>query len=159
MTNTKGYESTSIWQYGFMLPRVLFTVCLTVCLWVFCHDLTTHHWERVSQLAWSAYWAQRCIWSPQGCPWKKAKHCEYTLRRLNTGWERNMRSPEARIQKKSIHKAVCLLLCRLRNACYWRKKKQLWWKLGRITITATACKQLHAFLILHNRLYRHPIIY
>lgn len=58
-------------QYGFALPRVRRTACLTACQWVNFPDSTTHRWERESQLAWSAYWARRCIWSPQGCPWKR----------------------------------------------------------------------------------------
>lgn len=37
---------------------------------LFCADSSTHHWGKVSQLAWSACWALRCIWSPQECPWK-----------------------------------------------------------------------------------------
>lgn len=44
----------------------------------FCADSSAHRWERVSQLAWSACWAQRCIWSPQGCPWKTHTYCEHT---------------------------------------------------------------------------------
>lgn len=127
-------------QYGFMLPKVLSSESLTVRLC--CHDLTTHHWERESQLAWSAYWAQRCIWSPRGCPWKKQSTVRRLYDGLNAGWESNVRSPGA---KWNIHKAVCLLWCCHRNACYWRKKMLWWKKLGRITITATACKRLHAF--------------
>lgn len=108
MTNPGRYESSSIWQYEFMLPRVLCSVCSTVSVAsVLCHDLTTHRWEKVSQLAWSAYWAQRCTWSPQGCPWKKAQSTVGTLEDgLNTGWESNLSSPGARAQKKK-HSLRC----------------------------------------------------
>lgn len=50
-----------------------------LCVRVFCAASNTHHWEKVSQLAWSACWAQRCIWSPLGCPWKIHTHCEHAL--------------------------------------------------------------------------------
>lgn len=60
----------------------------TVRLWIFCNDLTTHHWEKVSQLAWNAYWARRCIWSPRGCPWKRHMGTVSALRRVKTPDER-----------------------------------------------------------------------
>lgn len=45
----------------------------------------THYWEKASQPAWSACWALRCIWSPQGCPWKTVT--------LNSLWTPDRRMP------------------------------------------------------------------
>lgn len=47
----------------------------------------THYWEKASPPAWSACWALRCIWSPQGCPWKTQLcwiHCEHQTEECQT---------------------------------------------------------------------------
>lgn len=127
-------------QYGFALPRVRCTACLTACQWVNFPDSTTHRWERESQLAWSAYWARRCIWSPRGCPWKRHRAVWAHSKTGLTPSDRATRTtPQQELQTntRSHRAAVSEMLV--------TEEEEEEKKPTTITITATACKQLHAF--------------
>lgn len=83
-------------------------------------DSTTHHWERESQLAWSAYWARRCIWSPRGCPWKRHRAVWVHSKTGLTPNERaTCTTPQRELQMKIRSQS-----CRLRKACYWRRRRK-----------------------------------
>lgn len=89
-------ESTSIWQYEFMLPRVLCAVCLTVCLSVLL-------WLDYSPLGDSVTAGIECILGSAmylkstGMSLKKAQSTVSTTEDgLNTKWDSILSSPEAR---------------------------------------------------------------
>lgn len=109
--------------------------CLTVSVSVL-PECDSYRWERVSQLAWSAYWARRCIWSPRGCPWKKkgTKHSEYTWRWVKHRVRKtNLRGPPKQDLEREKHSQNGSLFTitaahAASKMLVTEEEKQLWWK-------------------------------
>lgn len=117
------YESASIWQYGLVLPRVFCT-------------MSAVPWFDYSPLGESVTAGMECILGSAmylkstGMSLKKAQSTVSILEDgLNTRWESNLRSPEAKAQKRNIHKAVVCLPFKLPSQTrLLLKRKVLQWK-------------------------------